>query len=439
MKTPIVDFVKSYSENSPLRLHMPGHKGDGYFGFEKYDITEINGADSLFDADGIIRESEKNASGIFGCNTFYSAEGSSLCIRAMLYLAVAGKKEPLILAGRNAHKTFLTACAFLDFGVKWLYPKEKNSYLSCNVYADDVEKGILTSCKKPDAVYLTSPDYMGNLLNIEEISRVCKKHGVLLLVDNAHGAYLKFLSPSLHPMDLGADMCCDSAHKTLPCVTGGAYLHISENTDKYFKDNAKEALSVFASTSPSYLILQSLDMTNKYLCDGYISKLKETVSEIETLKKDVSTQGFEVIDSEPLKLTLSPKSYGYTGTELGEILEEKGIYPEFYDNDFLVLMFTPEIKAFERIKNVFSDVKKREQKIHSTAKYVTPKKSMSVREAMTSSKALVKVEEALGKVLASPSVSCPPAVPIAVCGEIIDKDTIEAFKYYGIEKCFVVK
>ena len=153
MKTPIVDFVKKYAENSDtVRMHMPGHKGvsllesntagaktkiqpqtsiDGFghtigiTGPEMYDITEIPGADSLYEADGIIAESENYASELFGARTFYSTEGSSLCIRAMLYLAMVnrGMRKPWILAGRNAHKTFLSAVALLDLDVEWLYPK----------------------------------------------------------------------------------------------------------------------------------------------------------------------------------------------------------------------------------------------------------------------------------------------------------------------------
>ncbi len=441
MKTPIVDFVKEYSDKNALRLHMPGHKGKKLLGCESFDITEINGADSLFEADGIIKESEKNASALFGADTFYSAEGSSLCIRAMLYLSVAGEKEPLVLAGRNAHKTFLTASAFLGFDVEWLCPDNNQSYLSCLVSGSDVEKGILNSPKKPSAVYITSPDYLGNISPIEEISAVCKKYKVPLLVDNAHGAYLRFLSPSLHPVELGADMCCDSAHKTLPCLTGGAYLHVSNNAKSYFKQNAKEALSVFASTSPSYLILQSLDETNKYISDGYEKKLSQTVLNVEKLKKSVSEMGFELFGNEPLKLTVAPKSFGYTGSELSDILESKNITCEFSDKDFLVLMFTPEInnEDFNLIETAFHDVERKERIFDSPPSFRKANKQTSVREALLSEKELVPVEMSVGRIIASPSVGCPPAVPIAMCGEMVDEDVVKAFLYYGVDKCFVIK
>ena len=137
MDTPICDFVREYARLNTHRLHMPGHKGAAFLGMEPLDITEIQGADSLYEANGIIARSEANASVLFGCRTFYSTEGSSQCIRAMLYLitlyAAQQGRKPLIAAGRNAHKTFLTAAALLDTDVRWLYPQSPVSYLSCNL------------------------------------------------------------------------------------------------------------------------------------------------------------------------------------------------------------------------------------------------------------------------------------------------------------------
>ena len=215
MRTPVCDFCRNYAQSDALRLHMPGHKGMPLIGFEPLDLTEIDGADSLFEAEGILRESEENASRLFGAHTFYSTEGSSLCIRAMLQLvcqyARSKGARPKILAGRNAHKTFLSAAALLDFELQWLYPDKDGSYLSCPVEAASLDQ-LLSQGEAPTAVYITSPDYLGCISDVKELSRICKKHGVLLLVDNAHGAYLKFLAPSRHPIDLGADLCCDSAH-----------------------------------------------------------------------------------------------------------------------------------------------------------------------------------------------------------------------------------
>ena len=438
MDTPICDFVRDYVNNEAMRLHMPGHKGKDFLGMEALDITEIDGADSLYEASGIIRESEENASRLFGCPTFYSTEGSSQCIRAMLYLAVLHAKEqgkrPLIAAGRNAHKTFLTGAALLDLDVKWLYPKGAGSYLSCDLTVEDVE--AVLEAEKPTAVYLTSPDYLGNVADIAAIANVCHRHGALLLVDNAHGAYLRFLRPSLHPMDQGADICCDSAHKTLPVLTGGAYLHCTEA----FQDWAKNALALFGSTSPSYLILQSLDKANPYLA-SLTDRLKEFVPYVEANKEKLTKKGYVLYGQEPLKITISTKPYGYTGRELSTILGRQNMVCEFADPDFLVLMLTPEntVAELERLAQTLLSIPAKAPILEQPLRFHPGQRVCAPREAMLSPMETIPVAESRGRVLAAATVGCPPAVPIVVSGEQIDDHAMECFRYYGITHCSVIK
>ena len=346
MNTPIVDFVTRYADSGALRFHMPGHKGKPFLGCEERDVTEIDGADVLYSPSGIIRESEDNASALFGtAHTFYSTEGSSLAIKAMLALvakSLPAKERPLILAARNVHKAFVYASALLDLDVEWIYPDRGSHLCACPISPETAERAILASLKKPTALYLTSPDYLGGIADVEAIAKVCHKHGVLLLVDNAHGAYLRFLSPSRHPIDLGADLCCDSAHKTLPVLTGGAYLHVSQNAPDGFVEAARSVLSLFASTSPSYLILQSLDLCNRYLSQGYGERLAACVGQIDALKKRLCAHGFSLPETEPLKTVLAPRSFGYTGEEIAAHLRRNGMELEFCDADYAVLMLTPE-------------------------------------------------------------------------------------------------
>ena len=423
---------------------MPGHKGQGMLGVEKYDITEIGGADSLYEASGIIAESEANASKIFGCRTLYSTEGSSQCIRAMVYLACINAPQktgrPLVFAGRNAHKTFLTAAAMLDCEVEWLCPQKGESYLACTVTAEHLEEKLKSAVLKPAAVYITSPDYLGNVADVAGLSEVCRRYGVPLLVDNAHGAYLKFLPESKHPIDLGADICCDSAHKTLPVLTGGAYLHISPDAPEGFAEQAKNALALFGSTSPSYLILQSLDLVNPIMesCADEINALAEKVAEA---KKIFAEKGFALFGSEPLKITVSSKSIGYAGAEFADYCEQKGFVCEFADADYVVFMFTPSNGAdtpLELAKAV-ADIEKKTSLTASAPEFRLPEKAMTIRQAALSVSETIPVAQSEGRVLAVPTVGCPPAVPIAACGERIDKNTIERFLYYGITECTVVK
>ncbi len=438
MTTPIFDFIKKYQSGNNARLHMPGHKGIGPLGCEGLDITEISGADSLYEASGIIAESEKNASQLFGDYTFYSTEGSSHCIRAAVYLLkLYGCKK--IIASRNAHKAFISACALNGIDPIWLYPSDK-AFLSGLTDASDVEAAL--SCENEKcAVYLTSPDYLGSICDISSISQVCKRHDAILFVDNAHGAYLKFLPESKHPIDLGADICCDSAHKTLPVLTGGAYLHISKDAPEAFKANAKNALSLFGSTSPSYLILASLDLANEYLSNGYASRLKDCILKISDAKSKIKALGFEVADGEELKIVIKPKGYGYYGFDIARLLERSNIHCEFADRDQTVFMLTPENSPsdLDRLLAALSEVNKREPITELTPSVPKGEKVISLREAIFAEKETVAAKESLGRTVAQFNVACPPAVPIAVCGERISAETLKCLEYYGIEEISVVK
>ena len=442
MKTPICDFVREYAAAHPMRLHMPGHKGTSFLGAEPLDITEIDGADNLYNAGGVILQSEQNAGSLFGCHTFYSTEGSSHCIRAMVYLVTLYAKlhhqKPRIAAVRNAHKSFLDAAALSDVTVDWLYPQKQLSYASCVLSAAELEEALQSQAEQPTAVYVTAPDYLGNLTDIRALSEVCHRRGILLLVDNAHGAYLKFLSPSAHPMDLGADLCCDSAHKTLPVLTGGAYLHIARGAAPFFAQQAKTALALFGSTSPSYLILQSLDMANRYLADGYPQRLTECAERVQALRSRLQTYGYTVRGEEPLKLTVDTKAYGYIGTEFADILAESGIVCEFADRDFAVFMVTPEITDFDRWESAMRAIPKRPPLKESLPPYHQCDRVLSVREAVFAPRETIAVTDSVGRVLASAAVSCPPAVPIVVSGERIDAAAVQRFLYYGITHCDVI-
>lgn len=441
MKTPIVSFLKSYQEKSPVRMHMPGHKGAGILGFEGMDLTEIYGADELFAAEGIIKESEQNASNLFGCPTYYSTQGSTLCIQTMCTIlcqdAKSKGKKPKILAGRNAHRSFIHAAALLDFEIEWLYGN--SDYLSCKIHAEDLEKAIIES--HPTAVYLTNPDYLGNLLDIKSLASVCKKHNVLLAIDNAHGAYLRFLEPSLHPIDLGADLCCDSAHKTLPVLTGGAYLHLSDSLNQVWKNDVKHFMEYFSSTSPSYLIMASLDAANKVLDTTFKNSLFECIQRVDGLKNTLVQYGYTILSGEPMKITISTKEFGYTGNEIANLLMECDIYPEFYDSDYIVLMPSPYNTKddLKRLETCLCGIERKPILINKPPKLEQSKKAMNVRQALFSSSITLDVSKSLGQVCSSVTVSCPPAILPVIPGEVIRESSIEGMKYYGIETVRVVK
>ena len=466
--TPIVDFVRRYAQSGTSRLHMPGHKGQSLLGFEPWDITEIKGADELYGADGIIAQSEANATRLFGTvHTYYSTEGSSQCIRAMLCLALqaapAAGQRPILLAARNAHKALLYAAALLDFDIQWLWPapQDAGALCSCPVSAaklEDALQGLAQQGQRPFGVYITSPDYLGGVQDIAALAEVCKDFGVPLLVDNAHGAYLRFLPQGgQHPIALGAAMCCDSGHKTLPVVTGGAYLHLGKNAPVQDEVAVRNALALFGSTSPSYLILQSLDKCNQILSEGYPLRLLQCCGHLTRLRRELNEAaaakhcpGPLALKSEPLKVTLDAAVLGLSGTELAEKLRAAKIECEYADPRYLVLMFTPDNppQDFERLtaavlriaedlagpvtlpEEAAGDFAELERGLH---------RCCTIRQAVFAPQEQLPAEQAVGRICAMPTVSCPPAIPIVVSGEQITPAAAAWMKRYHVEEVSVIR
>lgn len=540
METPICDFVKEYADNGFSRFHMPGHKGRKFIGCEKYDITEIDGADVLSHAEGIIKKSQENAAKLFGSGaSFYSTEGSSQCIKTMLAVVFADYRRKLlhektdkpanlcetqktdrqeklcenqdtdarsiceneiiekpeaiperayVLAARNVHKSMIDALALLDLDVEFIYPKDADSIcVSMVTPADIMEylekvsdnteikteeiKKILDNAQRDDiklsdteqknicgkenkrntlpmAVYITSPDYLGNTADIEEISKVCEKYDIPLIVDNAHGAYQAFLDEekygNIHPIKSGAAICCDSAHKTLPVLTGGAYIHVSGKYKERFAPYVASYMTMFGSTSPSYLIMQSLDMCNRYIDEKIRHELSECIGRIEKTKKVLVENNVKIVETEPLKIVIDTAAAGMEGDKLAEEFRKHKIECEYADKYFVVLMITPQNdeKDFERLEKWAVETKyKRVAK-----KKIEPKKLilhraervMSIRKAAFSPYRKIKVSDAGGSICASQTIACPPAIPIAVCGERIDQNMISIFEEYGIDYVNVV-
>ena len=435
INTPICEFLEEYAKKDMLRMHMPGHKGK-YTGsiiddILKYDITEIKNADSLFEADGIILESENNAAKLFGTyQSLFSAEGSTLAIQTMLGLMKSENRR--IIAARNAHRAFLNACALLDLNVSWIYPQYNSGILSGRINISDIESELKKSDRK-SCVYITSPDYLGNMADIKSISALCRKYDAVLLVDNAHGACLGFLENPCHPIQLGADMCCDSAHKMLPALTGTAYLHIGNPA--YIK-KARQMMSVFASTSPSYIMLASLDYCNRYISENIRNDIRKAADSVRKLKNELSFK-YSFSDGEPFHIAIT----GINGNDMAEKLRKYDIECEYSDFCCIVLLASPvnSDNDFKRLKNALYEI----QPIKSVSdeKIIFPEleQEISLNQALFADFEEISIEDAEGKICAMVNVPCPPAIPIAVCGERITHECIEIYRRYNIKTVNTVR
>ena len=228
-------------------------------------------------------------------------------------------------------------------------------------------------------------------------------------------------------------MCCDSAHKTLPVLTGGGYLHCAKSNLYGFADSIKAATAVFGSTSPSYLILQSLDLCNKYIAEKIREDIEVCTAKADKIRRIMKDKGIENVSAEPLKITaVYPDA---------EHFRSFGIEPEYADGEFTVFMLSPfnSEADFEKLAAAFSAVASHRPTPATYRGFVKSQVGISIREAVFTPSETVKTENAVGRICAAPTVSCPPAIPIAVSGEIITAEHIGLFKSYRIEEIAVVK
>jgi arginine/lysine/ornithine decarboxylase len=281
------------------------------------------------------------------------------------------------------------------------------------------------------------------MLDVRGIATVCREYGVPLLVDNAHGAYLAFDGSGQHPIQLGAAMCADSAHKTLPVLTGGAYLHISGEHPEYIA-GARDTLSIFASTSPSYLTMASLDLCNRAIADGLDKKLAKCKQKVTNIKALLKELGQSENTDESIKIRIDAHRFGYTGTDYSAVLRKNKVECEYADDRFVVLMASAanSDRDFRRLEKAIRKIAAENRNpITETAPTFTtaPVAKMTVRDALFSPYETVDTATAEGRICASPTVSCPPAVPVVISGEVIDADAVKILLHYGIEKVNVIK
>lgn len=444
--TPLKRALDEYIRQDYARLHMPGHKGASISPFGElmaYDVTEVEGTDSLFEDDGPLKELEEIFTRLYDTKeTVMSAGGSTLCIQAMLRMVA--KKDGRILAGRNIHAAAVNAMALLGLEPVWVYPNRKQEERLIGEISPDEIRSVLEKEKQEGtldslcAVYVTSPDYFGVMSDIRSIAQIAHEYGLPLLVDNAHGAHLHFLKEEYHPMQLGADLCCDSLHKTMPALTGAALLHTS---DAKYCPQMKGAMTVFGSTSPNYLIMLSMDSTAAFLMQDGAERIQQTVTRCEELRQKARKKGFVLPQHcDPMRLTLPLAGTGWDAQNFRKLLRKHKIMEEYLSDSGCVLLFSPfnREEDFKRTEALLDEVLIQKQPF--TAFPIVPSgKVMSLREAFLSPKESVPVEKAEGRIAAQVKITCPPGIPLVMPGERLHKEIIKILKNSGIFVIDVVK
>lgn len=443
--TPLYTALREHLAKKQASFHTPGHKGR-FLPKDLYDLdlTELPDTDSLFESDGCIRAAEEAARELFHSRaTYFSAGGCTLCIQAMFRLAApqGGK----VISSRVIHRSAVNTMALLGIEPVWVRPRpDAGPCLAGRLHPEDVEKAL---SEKPDAkaVYVTSPDYYGVLADIQGLSSVCHAHGVPLLVDNAHGTHLALLGK--HPLALGADLTACSAHKTLPVLTGGAFLNIGDteiSRKLNFAERAKEAMALFGSTSPAYPVMVSLDLARAWAMEQGKEAWEKLAVRMAKIKEIAREKGLllPLGETDPTRLAIGTLPAGMTGEETGDFFREKGVEPEHEDGGYLVCIATPfnmeeELDRLEMAVKALPDAYIEAEETPALPS-LPPMRRMP-REAVLAFQEAVPLEKAVGRVAGEAACPCPPGVPIVMPGEEITAECAAFLAKYQLKEIFCVR
>jgi len=426
----IFSALKSYNF---LRFHMPGHKGkEEIFPdaikniFPSFDVTETFCTDNLLDPKGYIKEFLDGINEFFGSNySFLSLQGSTHLLQA----SIAAFSNPYdgILINRDAHKSIYNIAKILKLDIEYIYPQYDDS-LGIFTYIDEKHFESVLQTSKSQIVVITSPSYYGIEQNVKALSDIAKKYQKKLIVDQAHGGYYKFAGKKT-ALDLGADICILSLHKTLPCPNQSALLlsNLSNNDNK----KLSAYLGYLHTTSPSYVLLAWSEYGIEFSKMFGRQLFKELEGKLEKLCKSVlEYTNYVYRDVDVLKLLLNFGKAGKNQSFVKNLLERYSIVPELFDQNRILFYFSlvDALFNFEILESFFYDIIKEKGKRKLEKKFLSPprpKKVLKIYQVDNAKKRKIKIYEAEGFVCAQAIIPYPPGFPVVVEGEVIDKDTIE--------------
>ncbi len=415
----------------PHKFCVPAHRGRG-IGGDLYglDLTEIDGADNAADPTGALRESEKLCSRLFESgDTLYCTGGSSTAIKAAIGLACG--QGGLLAAVVPAHRCVADAAAIFNLKLTFI-----SSYR--NKVTPEKLRGFLLQ-NRPDAMFFCYADYDGNIVNLSELLPICRELGVKVVVDNAHGGYIRFLPRNLgiyHPVLMGADLVVDSASKTLGAVTPASLLHTKNADDTA---DLRRLINILSTTSPPYAVMYSLDYTIRALSLGDIDYTK-AVDRTLAIKKKYSS--FLMRNDEPLKIVFAPPANNLCYKTIAQKLQDAGVVPELC-NPLRVLFMTspfnnePDFTALETVlDDIFSSATPTPWQ---QLQIPLPRMALSSSSAFKRSYATVSLEQAVGRISAHTVAPCPPGTVVLFSGQVVAEAHIEILKQSDISHIAVIK
>lgn len=441
MEKGIRNFLEKHAEAGPVSFHMPGHKGRNLYrqldmpglpdNLYSWDITEIPGADNLFQAESVIAETMKKYETLYGCRKSYLlVNGSSGGIISAI-LSCVPKGGKLAMA-RNCHKSVFNGLILGDITPIYIYPETVDEYGIQGIITPKSVKEAFD--KHPDiaALILTSPNYYGICSDIKEIAETVHQYNKILIVDQAHGAHLKFFENDMPKAaeDLGADIVINSTHKTLASFTQTAVLNVCSS--RVDLQSIEDKLQMMESSSPSYPLMVTLDINADLILRRGAELMRQWKENIDWFYDEAARiPGLKLMRADGLdrtKLNIDMYLCGLDGAALEKYLMEKNIFIELVSGNFVMCM--------TGIGNVRSDY----ERLIAALRELSHSRSMTAPEnpcrkkvltyrlrwhAIPEHKELVLLNEAPGRVCASSIIPYPPGIPIACPGEVLEKEVTD--------------
>ncbi len=471
--------LNEYCRSDAYPFHMPGHKRrtDAYFTADfpnpySIDITEIDGFDNLHHAEGILRESMDWAASVYGAGrTCYLINGSTCGVQAAICAAVP--RGGTILMARNSHMSAYRAAALAGLNIRYVYPLMLDDFgLQGGLLPQDVEKMLISPADsprdgiaggstdgvsdwKPSAVFITSPTYDGVVSDVRGIAEVCHRHGVPLIVDEAHGAHFPFgeMFP-VSALALGADIVIHSLHKTLPAFTQTALLHVRESALPGFADleRLEYALRVFQTSSPSYVLMAGIERCIEYMAGEGRREMERFAQRLAGLREDLrrmrllrlldrdSVGCAGVYDLDESKIVVSTRGAGnLSGAELAEILRrDYHLEMEMCGADYVTAITTlaDSEEGLARLGAALSEIDERltnaaeNRATNRPNAMFAPRVALPIHEAQSRPLCPVPMEEAAGRISGEAIYLYPPGTPVVVPGEILTQEIVDTICAY---------
>ena len=447
----IREFLLDHAASDPVSFHMPGHKGAQIFyeyGFGDFleriadcDITEIPGADNLFQTEGIILKTQEKYARLYGVGRSYLlVNGTSGGIIASI-LASVRPGHKLIMA-RSCHKSVFNALTLGGIRPVYAQPQIIDEYGIMGAVSPEEIRRCLADEPDADAVILPSPNYYGICSDISAIAQAVHEAGKILIVDQAHGAHLKFFHTFGHGKDMppaaedcGADLVINSIHKTLASLTQSSVLNAQGS--RVSRSDLEDRLQAIQSTSPSYLLMGSLDVNADLLLEHgeqAIGSWREALDCFYDRAEQV--RGLRLIASDTgrmdrTKILLDMSAAGISGKQLEQELNARGIWPELYTGDLLMLMtgigntsrdMLRTLDALEDISCRSGDLSGRRTQKNSGDFSAVP--APGPLHAPPRDKEYIALDEAAGRICAGSVIPYPPGIPLLCPGEEFTEETV---------------